>query len=65
MSADQTARVLLDNGASPTEAIKIIRDVFEMRLGEAKATVHPHLSQRQQDAAVNLWDAAEASLDET
>jgi ribosomal protein L7/L12 len=62
LSDDETARALIEAGASPTEAIKAVRAECEVSLGDAKALVHRNLSAEQQRTAERLWDEAEASL---
>jgi ribosomal protein L7/L12 len=52
----------VSGGHAPIDSIRAIRDAYGVRLGEAKALVHPNLSTDEQAAAERLWDAAEDAL---
>ncbi len=62
VSADASASALLDDGASPIDAMRAIRTVSGVTLGEAKAVVHASLPEHERAAAESLWDDADAAL---
>jgi len=59
---DDAARVLLEAGANPIEAIKALREVYSVDLAEAKQIVHRNLPANQQRSAEQLWDDIEAAF---
>ena len=59
---DDAARVLLEAGANPIEAIKALREVYSVDLAAAKQIVHRNLPANQQRSAEQLWDDIEAAF---
>lgn len=59
---DEIASDLIARGAGPLNAMKAMRSVLGINLGEAKRIVHPKLTPAEQASAEQLWDAlSEAS----
>lgn len=63
-SPEEVAAQLIAAGTTPIRAIKAVREVFGLGLGEAKAVVHPNLPPSHRQAAEVLWDLAEQALEE-